>query len=113
MAKHTRSRGDDPPPLRSRGDEAWKLILEHYLAEFLKFFSLLSAVIWSQAMLGLSRRIGIGKRIADRLVKIFLNDGGEKRLLLHIEIQGKSCDPVHIFLSIESQGLLQYNEGII
>ena len=87
MAKHT----------RSRGDEAWKLILEHYLAEFLEFFfpdirhdmEPGHYQFLDNELSGLSRRIGIGKRIADRLVKVFLNGGEEKWLLLHVEIQGE------------------------
>lgn len=34
------------------------------------------------------RRSEVGKRIVDKLVKVYLNDGSEKWLLIHIEVQG-------------------------
>jgi hypothetical protein len=36
----------------------------------------------------LKRDAEIGKRLADVLVKVFLKDGSEKWLLIHIEVQG-------------------------
>ncbi len=38
----------------------------------------------------LSRGIGIGRRIADRLVKVYLHDDTEMWFLVHVEIQGKA-----------------------
>jgi hypothetical protein len=83
---------------RSRGDEAWKALLQVYFGDFLDFFfpdlgrelergryDFLDGELQS-----LSRRIRTGKRIADRLVRVFLRQGGETWLLVHLEIQGKA-----------------------
>jgi len=83
---------------RSRGDEGWKIILEIFLSDFLDFFfphisqdiergryAFLDSELQS-----LSRRVGTGKRITDRLVKVFLRSGEETWLLIHIEIQGEA-----------------------
>lgn len=84
--------------LRSRGDEAWKMVLGHYFSEFIDFFfpdlgcdiqrgryDFLDSDLQS-----LSRRIGIGRRIADRLVRVYLHDDTEMWFLVHVEIQGKA-----------------------
>ncbi|MGV8118155.1 MAG: Rpn family recombination-promoting nuclease/putative transposase [Candidatus Xenobiia bacterium LiM19] len=83
---------------RSRGDDGWKIVLGHYLDDFLDFFfphiseetergrhSFLDNELQS-----LSRRVGIGKRITDKLVKVFLRNGEEKWLLIHVEVQGEA-----------------------
>jgi len=83
---------------RSRGDEGWKIILGSYLDDFLEFFfPHISAEIeqgrcefLDSELQSLSRRAGTGRRITDRLIKVFLRNGGEKWLLIHIEIQGEA-----------------------
>ncbi|MGV8118943.1 MAG: hypothetical protein AB2L14_04175 [Candidatus Xenobiia bacterium LiM19] len=83
---------------RSRGDDGWKIVLGHYLDDFLEFFfPHISAEVErgrydfkDNELQSLSRRARTGKRIADSLVKVFLRNGEEKWLLIHIEIQGKA-----------------------
>ncbi|MGV8118903.1 MAG: cytosolic protein [Candidatus Xenobiia bacterium LiM19] len=83
---------------RSRGDDGWKIVLGQYLDDFLEFFfPHISAEIerghydfCDKELQSLSRRARTGKRIADSLVKVYLRDGGEKWLLIHIEVQGKA-----------------------
>ncbi|MDQ7822550.1 MAG: cytosolic protein [Candidatus Eremiobacteraeota bacterium] len=82
---------------RSRGDDGWKLVLQNYFRDFLEFFfpeisrdtqpdryEFVDGELQS-----LARRVGIGKRITDKLVKVYLSNGSERWLLVHIEIQGK------------------------
>ncbi|RIK77611.1 hypothetical protein DCC62_09285 [candidate division KSB1 bacterium] len=78
-------------------DSPWKEALEDLFEDFLAFFfpqihrdidftkgyefldSELQQIITGSAT---------GKRIVDKLVKVYLVDGSEKWLLIHIEIQG-------------------------
>lgn len=86
-----------PRQTRSRGDEAWKMLLGNYLPDFLDFFfPALGGDIergrhdfLDGELQSLSRRIGIGKRLADSLVRVYLRDGSDAWLLVHVEIQGK------------------------
>jgi hypothetical protein len=83
---------------RSRGDDGWKIVLGHYLDEFLDFFfPQISADIergrytfLDKELPSLSRRASTGRRITDSLVKVHLRNGGAKWLLIHIEVQGQA-----------------------
>jgi len=83
---------------RSRGDDGWKIVLSHYLNDFLDFFfPHISKEIergrysfLDNELQSLSRRAGTGKRITDSLVKVYLRNGEEKWLLIHIEVQGEA-----------------------
>jgi len=79
-------------------DEPWKAILEHYFPAFLSFFfpSIAAAIDWSRPheplapdLLRISPSSTTGTRSVDWLVKVWLLDGGEYLLLIHIEIQSQ------------------------
>ncbi len=78
-------------------DSPWKEALQRYLPSFLLFFwpDIHADVDWSRGYESLDkefqqiiRRAKTGKRLADKLFKIWLKDGAERWLLIHIEIQG-------------------------
>src|SRR5271156_1964014 len=89
MAKRTRSPDEYDSP--------WKDALQFYLPAFLtSFFADIHADIdWSRGYQSLdkefqkiARRAKVGKRLADKLFKVWLSDGSEHWLLIHVEIQG-------------------------
>jgi len=43
---------------------------------------------WTKELEKVVQNAEIGKRLADILVKVYLKDGSEKWLLIHIEVQG-------------------------
>ncbi len=78
-------------------DSPWKEVLEDLFEEFLAFFfpELHHAIDFTQPPEFLEnelRQIAVegetGKRVVDKLVKVFLQNGAERWLLIHIEIQG-------------------------
>jgi len=78
-------------------DSLWKDILEQLFQEFLQFFfpEIYKDIDFSKGYQFLDKELSriikksdTGKRIVDKLVKVFLKDGSEKWLLIHIEIQG-------------------------
>ena len=79
-------------------DEPWKLILEHYLYDCLTllFPTVAAAIDWSRPpvplateLIRITPRSTTGTRSVDWLVKVWLLDGGEHWLLIHIEIQSQ------------------------
>jgi len=77
-------------------DTPWKEALEKYFESFIAlFFPLVHAgVDWSKGYEFLDKEFQkvvrdakLGRRIADKLVKVYLRDGKEAWLLIHIEIQ--------------------------
>ncbi|WP_353125307.1 hypothetical protein [Parapedobacter pyrenivorans] len=83
-------------------DRLWKAVLEHVFPYFLKFFFPDAAGIfdfskgfeyWDKELDELfpeHRRGGSrGVRYVDKLVKVFLKDGGEQFILCHIEVQSQ------------------------
>ena len=79
-------------------DTPWKQILEGYFPQFMAFFfpEAYSAIDWSKGfdfldseLQQVTREAETGKRIVDKLVKVYLRNGIEKWLLLHIEIQNQ------------------------
>jgi hypothetical protein len=88
MAKRT--------PRHDDFDSPWKDALERYLPAFLVFFfpDIHAEIDWSRGYQSLdkefqkiARRARVGKRIADKLFKVWLADGSEHWLLIHIEVQ--------------------------
>ncbi len=78
-------------------DSPWKEILEDLFEEFLAFFfpQIYRDIDFSKGYEFLDQELRqilkdseTGKRVVDKLVKVFLKDGSEKWLLIHIEIQG-------------------------
>lgn len=79
-------------------DSPWKNILNQFLPDFVSFClpELAADIDWSRGYVSLdkelraiSRQQKAGKRIADALFKIWLKNGDEVWLLLHIEIQAQ------------------------
>ena len=82
-------------------DSPWKQIIEELLEPFLEFFfpQLYADIdfsrgyeIKSKELYKLMKQQEIGKRYADELIKVYLKDGTEKWLLIHIEVQGYKED---------------------
>ncbi|MCU0642821.1 MAG: cytosolic protein [bacterium] len=78
-------------------DQAWKEIIEKLFPDFLAFFfpKIYSDIDFSRGVEFLDKELQkilkgseLGKKIVDKLVKVYLNDGSEKWLLIHIEVQG-------------------------
>ena len=78
-------------------DSPWKDALQRYLPSFLAFFfaDIHGEVDWSRGYEALDkefqqivRRAKVGKRLADKLFKVWLTSGKEAWLLIHVEIQG-------------------------
>src|SRR5712691_3101875 len=78
-------------------DSPWKEAIEHYFPAFIAFFfpHIFAEIAWHRGYEFLDtelervvRDATVGRRYADKLVKVFLQDGQETWLLIHIEIQG-------------------------
>ncbi len=79
-------------------DSSWRKILDKLLPEFLAFYfpEIHQAIAFDKGFEFLDKELqkilpqedDTGKRVVDKLVKVFLRDGSEKWLLIHIEIQG-------------------------
>jgi len=79
-------------------DSSWRKILDKLLPQFLAFFfkEIYQAIDFKKGFEFLDKELqkilpredDTGKRVVDKLVKVFLQDGSEKWLLIHIEIQG-------------------------
>src|SRR5437762_8573588 len=87
-------------PRRTAGDldSPWKEALEHFLAPFLAFYfpAVHSIIDWGRGYESLDKELQqvvrdarIGRRLADKLFKVWRKDGSEAWLLIHIEVQGK------------------------
>jgi len=78
-------------------DSPWKEALEHYFKAFMLFFfpEIHDEIDWKRGHTFLDKELekivrdaNLGRRIADKLVKVYLFSGLETWLLIHIEIQG-------------------------
>lgn len=78
-------------------DSAWKEVLDFYLKECMDYcIHELSALIdWQLGYTSLDKELcaitkskAKGKRIVDKLFKVFLKNGKEQWILLHLEVQG-------------------------
>jgi hypothetical protein len=86
-------------------DSPWKDILGIYFEEFMRFFfpSVAKNIDWSKGytlldkeLRQITRDAETGKRLADRLVKVWKKSGGEVWVLVHVEIQaGREKDFPH------------------
>jgi len=84
-------------PEKMKYDSAWKDIIEELFPEFLEFYfpEIYKDIDFKLGYSFLNKELKkivkdnqIGKRFADELVKVFLKDGSEKWILIHIEVQG-------------------------
>jgi hypothetical protein len=81
----------------SEADSGWKEAIEIYFKEFVSFFfpTIYDGLNLERGYEFLDKELErvvrdaeIGKRFADKLVKVYLKDGTEKWLLIHLEVQG-------------------------
>jgi hypothetical protein len=84
--------------LRDQFDSPWKEILEAYFQDFVRFFfpQVHAEIDWSrgydfldQELAQVVRDAELGKRLADKLVKVWKLSGEETWVLVHIEIQSQ------------------------
>ena len=87
-----------PEQPRADEDSAWKEALDYFFRAALAFFFLLlyEAIDWSRPpqfldkeLQKVTRDAQLGRRLADKLVKVWLKDGSEAWILIHIEVQGE------------------------
>lgn len=78
-------------------DSGWKEAIEQYFAEFLSFFfpTAYAEVNLDRGYEFLDKELervvrdaAIGRRLADKLARVYLRDGTEEWLLIHLEVQG-------------------------
>ncbi|HMV83764.1 MAG TPA: hypothetical protein PKC13_20680 [Blastocatellia bacterium] len=78
-------------------DNGWKEMLDEFFEEFVEFFfpAIHADIDWQRGyesldkeLPALGREHAVGKRIADKLVRVWLKDGRETWLLIHVEVQG-------------------------
>jgi len=81
---------------RSDYDSPWKDILETYFTDFIAFFfpAVYADIDWSRGYEFLDNELSqivrdaeLGRRIADKLVKVWRNSGSETWVLIHLELQ--------------------------
>ncbi len=79
-------------------DSPWKEILESYFPQFMAFFfpEAHGQIDWSLSfefldgeLQQISRESETGKKITDKLVKVYLRNGEEKWIVTHIEVQNQ------------------------
>jgi hypothetical protein len=79
-------------------DSPWKEALDRWFRPFLAFFfpPAHADIDWSRGYETLDtelqqvvRDAELGRRYADKLVKVWLRDGSERWLLIHVEVQGR------------------------
>ncbi len=79
-------------------DSLWKEILERYFTNFLDFFFPVAHadIDWSRGYTFLDKELqqvtrdaDLGRRIADKLIQVWLRDGVETWVLIHLEIQSQ------------------------
>jgi Domain of unknown function (DUF4351) len=82
-------------------DSPWKDILEGYLPQFMAFFfpDVYASIRWSQGFTFLdgelqqiTRESETGRRYVDKLVKVYLLDGAEHWVVIHLEVQSQKED---------------------
>lgn len=94
MTKKTEQRPTDH-------DSPWKRALDAYFQEFLQllFPKIYEQIDWQQGYSFLDKELqqisadaASGRRYADKLIKVFAQDGAETWVLIHVEIQGEPED---------------------
>ena len=92
-----RDQNPDQQPV-SDHDSPWKEALEHYFPDFLEllFPAIHAEIDWQQAPVFLDKELqqvvrdaDVGRRYADKLVKVFSREGNETWVLIHVEVQGE------------------------
>lgn len=87
------------PSIQNDYDSPWKEALEHYFPEFLAllFPAIHGEIDWShphefldKELQQVTRDAEIGRRYADKLVKVWTLAGQETWVLIHVEVQGQA-----------------------
>ncbi|PKO22809.1 MAG: hypothetical protein CVU38_07305, partial [Chloroflexi bacterium HGW-Chloroflexi-1] len=82
-------------------DSPWKEALEHFFEPFMAFFfpAAHAGIDWARGyafkdkeLQRVVRDASLGRRWADNLAQVWLRDGSEAWVLIHIEVQGQ-VDP--------------------
>ncbi len=83
-------------PVKFDQDSVWKEMLDYYFEDFVAFFfpAAYTDIDWSQPYEFFDKELEkvvrdstLGRRLADKLVKVYLSDGTQTWLLIHIEGQ--------------------------
>ena len=78
-------------------DEAWKQVIEQFFPQFVQFFvpELYETINFQKPLTFLDKELAElsqqalrGAKVVDKLAKVFLKDGEEQWILIHIEVQG-------------------------
>lgn len=81
-------------------DSPWKYVLTVFFQAFMEFClpELTAPIDWSRGYTSLDKELQKiipssqnGKRLADLLFKVWLKNGEEKWILIHLEVQGQKC----------------------
>ena len=84
--------------IRNEQDTAWKEVLDVYFKQFLDYClpQLSELIDWDKPICSLDKELQVitkgaqtGKCLLDKLVKVFLKNGQEQCILIHIEIQAE------------------------
>jgi hypothetical protein len=84
--------------IRNESDIAWKEILDFYFKDFISYClpQLFELINWKKKWVSLDKELQSitkgtesGKRLLDKLFKVYLKDGTEQWILIHVEVQGK------------------------
>ena len=79
-------------------DSPWKEVLEKYFPAFMAFYFPQAHIDinWERGYTFLDKELEkvvrdaeLGKRLVDKLVQVWRNDGEEEYILAHIEVQGQ------------------------
>jgi Domain of unknown function (DUF4351) len=88
----------EPPQPESDHDSAWKEMLNEYFPSFIAFFfpHIDPDIDWARGYESLDKELAAirpthatGKRIADKLFKVWLKNGKAAWLLIHLEVQDR------------------------
>jgi hypothetical protein len=108
---------------RSDFDSPWKEALEYFLPHFLAFFypQIYADVDWSNGYESLDKELHqiirdarVPKGLADKLFKVWLKEGGEEWLLIHVEVQGQVQEPFpRRMFFYNSRAYDRYNKDVV
>ncbi|MDB6096302.1 MAG: cytosolic protein [Francisellaceae bacterium] len=83
----------------SQMDATWKEALQHYLKDFFKFCwaNAYTDIDWDKGFEFLEQELQtikldeeLGKRVVDKLIKVYLKNGQEQWCLIHLEVESSS-----------------------
>ena len=122
MDTKDRSKQKPQTEYRQANDAAWKAILSLHLVDFTAFFWPMAyrLIDWSipyvaleQELLKLTSTAAVNNTYVDKLFKVFLKNGSEQWLLLHVEIQhSKQEDFARRMLRYYARMLVEYDKQI-